>query len=104
MTDVVDTAFAYPADTRIAVVAPMLIPNGRTFPQHLEILRQGGYSRLYRDGEYTRIVDLLKDTSLPAANPGYELLIDRLSVSDEADDRSRLADSAETAFLRETMH
>lgn len=99
VTDVVDTAFAYPADTRIAVVAPMLIPNGRTFPQHLEILRQGGYSRLYRDGEYTRIVDLLKDTSLPAANPGYELLIDRLSVSDEADDRSRLADSAETAFF-----
>ena len=40
VTDVVDTAFAYPADTRIAVVAPMLIPNGRTLPQHLEILRE----------------------------------------------------------------
>lgn len=99
VTDVVDEAFSYPNDTRIAVVAPLLVPEGRTFAQHLEILQKGGYSRLYRDGKFHRFSELLEKADLPKVNPGYELLIDRLSVSDDPDDRSRLADSAETAFF-----
>lgn len=99
VTDVVDAAFAYPMDTKVAVVAPLLLPQGRTFRQHLEILQQGGYSRLYRDGKYIRFSELLDSENLPDTNPGYELLIDRIVISDDSDDRSRLADSAETAFF-----
>ena len=96
VTDVVDAAYAYPAGTRIAVVAPLIIPEGRTLSQHLDILRQGGYSRLYRDGSFINFDDV--PTSAATDADGYELLIDRLSVNEDADEKSRLADSAQTAF------
>ena len=50
VTDVVDCAMQYPEGTRIAVTAPILMPAERSFAHHLEILRQGGYSRLFRYG------------------------------------------------------
>lgn len=98
VSDVVDAGMAYPLGTRLAVVAPLNIPQERTFAQHLEILRQGGYSRLYRDGAFTEFSEILEAPKPPKVNPGYELLIDRLAVSDDPDEASRLADSAQTAF------
>lgn len=99
VTDVVDCAMQYPEGTRIAVTAPILMPAERSFAHHLEILRQGGYSRLFRYGEFVEISDLLAGNPDLKANPGYELLIDRLAVSSDADERSRLADSTETALF-----
>ncbi len=98
VTDVVDAAFAYPEGTRIAVVAPLFVPQGRSFQAHLDILRKGGYSRLYRDGRFIDFSEILDAAAPPAENPGYELLVDRLAVSHDADEKSRLADSVQTAF------
>lgn len=95
VTDVVDKALTYHEGTRIAVTAPLSVPEGRTLAQHLEILRKGGYSRLYRDGQFIDFSEIPAD----AGSAGYELLIDRLAVSGEADEKSRLADSAQTAFF-----
>ncbi len=99
VTDVVDTALSYPEGTRIAVVAPLTVPQGRTFATHLEILRKGGYSRLFRDGAFIDFSDITDTTNPIDVNPGYELLIDRLAVSTDADEKSRLADSVQTAFF-----
>ncbi|MDE6438619.1 MAG: excinuclease ABC subunit A, partial [Muribaculaceae bacterium] len=96
VTDVVDRALAYPEGTRIAVVAPLAVPEGRTLVQHLDILRKGGYSRLYHDGRFIDFSEITDSTPVPA--DGFELLVDRLAVSSEADEKSRLADSAQTAF------
>ncbi len=97
VTDVVNTALSYPEGTRIAVVAPLQIPQGRTFTQHLEVLSQDGYSRLYSDGNFISFQEA-SDTQRTDATGEYELLIDRLAVSNDQDEKSRLADSAETAF------
>lgn len=99
VTDVVEAALAYPDGTRVAVVAPLFVPDGRTLAQHIEVLRGAGYSRLYRDGAFFEFDDLLADPSLPKVNPGYELLVDRLVVSHEADEITRMGDSVETAFF-----
>ena len=99
VTDVVEAALAYPDGTRVAVVAPLFVPDGRTLAQHIEVLRGAGYSRLYRDGAFFEFDDLLADSSLPRVNPGYELLVDRLVVSHEADEITRMGDSVETAFF-----
>ncbi len=99
VADVTDAALAYPEGTRLAVVAPLKIPEGRGFAAHLEILSKGGYSRLYRDGKFYGFDELLAGGNPPAVNDGYELLIDRMTVSDDPDEVSRLADSAETAFF-----
>lgn len=99
VADVIAAAAAYPAGTRIAVVAPLKVPEGRDLAAHLEILSKGGYSRLYRDGKFYGFDELLASGGVPAIDDGYELLIDRMAVSDDADELSRLADSAETAFF-----
>lgn len=99
VADVIAAAAAYPAGTRLAVVAPLKVPEGRDLAAHLEILSKGGYSRLYRDGKFYGFDELLASGRAPAADDGYELLIDRMAVSDDADELSRLADSAETAFF-----
>lgn len=99
VADVIAAAAAYPAGTRLAVVAPLKVPEGRDLAAHLEILSKGGYSRLYRDGKFYGFDELLASGRAPAADDGYELLIDRMAVSDDADELSRLADSTETAFF-----
>ena len=99
VADVIAAAAAYPAGTRLAVVAPLKVPEGRDLAAHLEILSKGGYSRLYRDGKFYGFDALLASGRAPAADDGYELLIDRMAVSDDADELSRLADSTETAFF-----
>ncbi len=100
VSDVVDAATTYPEGTRIAVVAPLMIPAGRTLATHLDILRKGGYSRLFMNGKFVGFDQLLGNPdALPQANPGYELLIDRLAVSPDPDEKTRLADSVQTAFF-----
>ena len=100
VSDVVDAATTYPEGTRIAVVAPLMIPAGRTLATHLDILRKGGYSRLFLNGKFVGFDQLLGNPdALPQANPGYELLIDRLAVSPDPDEKTRLADSVQTAFF-----
>lgn len=99
VTDVVDAALAYDEGTRIAVVAPLMVPEGRGFAAHLEILQKGGYSRLFKDGRFVGFQELLDSGNVPDVNPGYELLVDRLAVSADADEKTRLADSVQTAFF-----
>ncbi len=98
--DVMSTAVSYHEGTRIAVTAPISLPDGRKFRTQLEVLLKGGYSRLLKNGsEFVNIEDLLADQTLKDSADGFELLIDRLAVSHEGDELSRLADSAETAFF-----
>lgn len=99
--DVIATAQSYPEGTRMAVAAPLLIPQNREPAKHLEILMKGGYSRLVTsDGRFLDIEEMLnqesgKNIDLTSAM----LLIDRLSLNNDADGTSRLADSSETAFF-----
>lgn len=97
--DVVAAAFAYPEGTRIALSAPVGMPEGRKFATQLDIYQKEGYSRMMHDGEFVGIDELLASADTPDSADGYELLVDRLAVSSDADERSRLADSAETAFF-----
>lgn len=96
--DVIATAQSYPEGTRIAVIAPVSLPEKRTFSQQLEIYLKEGYSRMVKDGEFIMIEDLLA-ADTPATADGYDLLVDRLAVEAAGDEASRLADSVETAFF-----
>jgi len=99
VADVIAAALTYPENTRIAVTAPVSMPQGRTLSQQLDIYLKEGYSRMVRDGEFVMISDLLSEPSrLPSSTDGIELLVDRLAVEKEGDELSRLADSVETAF------
>ena len=96
--DIMAAAAAMPEGTRIAVAAPISLPEGRPFAAQLEIYQKEGFSRLVdHEGGFHLISDLIGDKS--ATTDTYDLLIDRLAVARSGDEQSRLADSAETAFF-----
>ena len=96
--DIVKTALSYPEGTRMAVLADINVPVGRTFAQQLDIYLKEGYTRLEKDGEFLDITDLLEQVDKLHADD-YKLLIDRLSVSSDKDEISRFTDSLETAWF-----
>ena len=95
--DIVQTLLSYPQDTRIVILTDILVPEGRTFESQIEIFAKEGYSRLEKDGEFIDISDYLQ-TEGEKEQSGYRLVIDRLSVSGEKEEISRLTDSIETAY------
>lgn len=100
--DVVNFAAGLGAGTRIAVGAPIILPENRTMRAQLDIYAKEGYTRLIDgDGQFVQLAGLPDDSPVYDSAPGsYQLLIDRLVVADEgSDEMSRLADSVETAFF-----
>ncbi|MDE7110509.1 MAG: excinuclease ABC subunit UvrA [Muribaculaceae bacterium] len=102
--DIVRAASELPEGTRIAVVAPLRVPEGRTARLHLEVLLKGGYTRVVRKGRFEDIEKIISTEEEPDLTE-TDLLIDRLSVNQQKDTLSRLAESAENALFegRETM-
>ncbi|MDE6371540.1 MAG: excinuclease ABC subunit UvrA, partial [Duncaniella sp.] len=102
--DVVAWAQTYPAGTRMAVLAPVTLPEGRRLSSQMDVYLKAGYARVMCGGEFLDLEDVvaaMKSDSFdgPTDPADYALVIDRLAVSDEADELSRLADSVETAFF-----
>lgn len=95
--DAINTILSYPDGTRIAIVSPINLPENRSFKTQLDIYLKEGYSRLLHNTEFILIEDIIN--KCPETADGYNLLIDRLSITHEGDELSRLADSIETAFF-----
>ena len=95
--DIVRDVLAYPEGTRFAVFAPVILSEGRGMKEQLEILRKEGYARLWVNDTVYRIPEVLANEALLSCP--IELLVDRLSVSGSNALKTRLADSAETAFF-----
>ncbi len=91
--DLVECMKSHPEGTRFLLLAPIPKRKGRTTEEQLSIYLQQGFTRIYINGEITRIEDYTyKKGDKPL------LLVDRLSVSPSQETISRLLDSAETAF------
>jgi excinuclease ABC subunit A len=110
--DVVQRMLEYSKGTKFVVMAPVMLPEGRTLAQQLKAYVLEGYTRIYVGGDFQRIDDFLENIECSTLNstlstlnsplstlhsPLY-LVIDRLSVDDSKDTIARLVDSAETAF------
>ncbi len=96
--DIVDAVLSYPDGTRFALFAPIILPDGRSMEEQLGILQKEGYTRLHINDTVYRIQEIIENEELLAA-PGVELLIDRMTVSGDKILKSRIGDSAETAFF-----
>ncbi len=96
--DIVNSLLKLGVGTRLALLTHIYIPEGRDFKTHLGVLQQEGFSRLEKDGQLIDISDL-SDDDLMDGPEGFRLLIDRLAISSDKDEISRLADSLETAYF-----
>ena len=98
--DVIQCTKQYSNGTKFVVLAPIHVPEGRTFEKQLNMFVQEGYARLWHKGDFVRIDDLTENAEqLKGCKPDeYLLLIDRLAVDDTKEHISRLTDSVETAM------
>ena len=104
--DVVQKMLEFSKGTRFVVLAPVHLPEDRTLEQQLKAYILEGYSRIYVDSTFQRIVDFLESPGISSvsSSSGLDndyniyLVIDRLSADDSKDTIARLVDSSETAF------
>ena len=98
--DIIQCTQQYTKGTKFVVMAPVIIPEGRTLEQQLKMYVLNGYARIFVNSDFQRIDDYLNSqtSTLSPQSSSLYLVIDRLSVDDAKDVISRLVDSAETAF------
>lgn len=102
--DIIACTHTYSDGTKFMVLAPLHVSEGRTVEKQMEMYLQEGYGRVLFSGKPVRIDDLLEqvkteaDGWLEKHRADIYLIVDRMSVSHEKGDISRLSDSCETAF------
>ncbi len=100
VNDVTNYIYGFEEGTRVMVLAPLLVRDGRTLEDELKILLSKGYTRIVKDGEVTFIEDELENTPYTVHHTPYTILIDRASVQHHDEDNLfRLSDSIQTAFF-----
>ncbi len=96
-TTVMEYLNSFPEKTRGIIISPIKIPAGRTPKKQLDIFIEQGYSRIYYDHKLIALED-----AKPNAFKEFgiiDLIIDRISITEEEDNQNRIAESAEIAFL-----
>ncbi|MDO5104492.1 excinuclease ABC subunit UvrA [Capnocytophaga sp.] len=95
VTDVVDAVLSYPERTKLLLLSPVHIAEGRKTPQVLQLLLQQGYVRIQHKGAIIRI----DEADLSSIDSDFLLVIDRIIVQHNDDFSHRLADAVDTAFF-----
>ena len=103
VSDVVDYIYSHESGRRFLILAPFSKASNYTIEQALSILIQKGYTRLFHDDQIISIEDALAEKFTDKSKRVSDfkntfVLIDRISVSDDEENRKRTADSVLTAF------
>ena len=94
--DVVQYVMSLPQGTRVMLLSPILLPEGRTLKEQLDIWQQQGFTRLLHGNDVVRFSDVPYSA---LADDSYYLLIDRIVCDGEQSTANRFADSVQTAFF-----
>lgn len=94
--DVVTYMEEQPAGTRLYLLSPIILPEGRTLKEQLALWLSQGFSRLLIDGDTVRLDE--QTWKLAKGHEAY-LLVDRIIVDHEPATSNRFADSVQTAFF-----
>lgn len=96
VSDVVQFVKKFPTQTKLLLLAPVIIDKDRDLKTVLKVLEQQGYARLkWKDTVY-------KIADFPQKEYGNEpllLLVDRIVTKENDDFYNRLADAVQTAFF-----
>ncbi|MBO7501939.1 MAG: excinuclease ABC subunit UvrA [Paludibacteraceae bacterium] len=94
--DVIREMEKQPEGTPLVLLAPILLPEGRTFQEQLQIWNQQGFSRLF-DTTEQKVIRITQVTG-EKPNANVYLLVDRIICDKTDSTRNRFADSVQTAF------
>ncbi|WP_187774915.1 excinuclease ABC subunit UvrA [Pedobacter sp. BS3] len=102
VTDVVNFITALPEDTSVTILCPLYPHNNRSLNEEMAVLLQKGFLRIQVDDTIYKIEDALNDKTMgnaPSEPDRTRIVIDRVSVNQEEETLSRIADSVQTAFF-----
>lgn len=94
VTDVVNHIKTYEERTKLLLLAPVTIKPERDPLKSLQLFAKQGYARIKYKGEVVRI-----DDSITEIDREFDLVVDRIIVSDDEDFYNRLANAIDTAFF-----
>ena len=106
--DIIRCMLEHEEGTKMMVMTPLVVRNGRTLVEQLDVCYKTGFQRVEVDGEVVRIADWLQTLPSPSLQGGSGisvlLVIDRLKVANEKATINRLVDSANTALYEGDGH
>ena len=95
VSDVIDYIKTFPNRTKLLLLAPVIVEEGRTVQEKIEILAKQGYSRIQVNGKVQRI----DEASLEKEKiEELFLVVDRIIKKEEEDFYNRLADAVQEGF------
>lgn len=98
--DVVKFIINLPINTEVLLLSPLFLPKNRTLIEHLQILQQQGFSRIFVNNEVVRISNFLQEKNIEKLKKiEISLLVDRIINDAQKETENRLADSVQTAFF-----
>lgn len=97
VNDVCNFIFSLPEESSILLYAPLILRNKRSVEEQLSVLLLQGFNRISVNKEILFIDDYLKRKT--SKTDTILLLIDRFILNKTAENRSRIAESIETAFF-----
>lgn len=102
VTDVVNLISGLPGGTTVTISCPLHAHNNRSLKEELAVLLQKGFNRVVVEGQMMKIEDMLEESGNKKKEKDTEdvkIVIDRVSVDQDDETLSRIADSAQTAFF-----
>ncbi|WP_111682691.1 excinuclease ABC subunit UvrA [Winogradskyella tangerina] len=97
VTDVIDHISTFEEGSKLLLLSPITLENGRTVENKLQTLLQQGYARIKYNNDVLRIDDAVKENI--SSDKNLYLVVDRIVYKDDEDFLNRLADAIETAFF-----
>ena len=98
VSDVVDYVRTIPESRKVYVLAPLVVPSGRTLKDQLMILSQQGFSRVVYNRQLHDIDEFVKGGKKATRVAGMFVLVDRFKSEKISDNLPRLNDSIQVAF------
>jgi len=95
--DVLEYLSKFEEGTKLLLLSPIILEEGRTIENKLQTLQQQGYARVKIKNDVLRIDDALKKKFKSDNN--IFLVVDRIVYKADEDFLNRLADAIETAFF-----
>lgn len=101
--DIISAMTTQPKGTRMLVLAPIVLTEGRTLLQQLSIYKKEGYARVWVNSTVLAIEEALKKNDLEAKD--IYLVVDRMTSGADKTSIDRLMESSRTALFegREKM-
>ncbi|REG88037.1 excinuclease ABC subunit UvrA [Winogradskyella sediminis] len=96
VSDVINFISQFEERSKLLLLAPIILEEGRTIENKLQTLQQQGYARIKVQDEVVRIDDALKQTI--SSDKDLFLVVDRIVFKNDEDFLNRLADAVGTAF------